>query len=49
MKQFIHLRTLTLIWGFLVSWAFTGELIVALPMFATMAIGNTVIMFALRK
>lgn len=45
MTPFIKTRILTLIWGFLVSYAFTGKLIVAIPMFAVMAIGNTIIMW----
>jgi len=45
MKKFLGLRSTTLVWGFLVSWFFTGELIVAGKIFAAMAIGNTVIMY----
>jgi len=49
MSTFIKLRLATLMWGFLVSWLFTGKLIVALPMFAVMAIGNSIIMYIYSK
>lgn len=45
MTNFLYARIGTLVWGFAVSWLFTGELIVALPMFLTMALGNTLIMY----
>ena len=49
MDRFLRTRTLTLIWGFLVTYLFTQELIVAVPLFATMAIGNTLIMYFTTK
>ena len=48
-KRFWYMRTGTLIWGFTVSWAFTGKLIVAIPMFTTMVIGNSLIMYFSNK
>jgi hypothetical protein len=47
--RFWKIRAATLIWGFAVSLAFTGSLVTAVPMFATMALGNTVLIWALSK
>ena len=44
-SNFVKMRIATLVWGFAISWAFTGKLIVAIPMFATMALGNTFLMW----
>ncbi|MBU2101492.1 hypothetical protein KKH05_02135 [Patescibacteria group bacterium] len=42
MSPFWKTRIATLIWGFTVSIIFTGKLVVAVPMFAVMVIGNTI-------
>lgn len=39
------MRTGTLLWGFAVSLAFTQQLIVAVPMFTAMVLGNSIIMY----
>lgn len=49
MNTFWKVRTATLVWGFLVSYAFTGNLGFASVMFGVMVIGNTVIMKLLIK
>ena len=45
MKKFWGLRISTLIWGFAISFYFTGQLVTASKIFAAMAIGNTLIMY----
>ncbi len=47
MNAFWKARLATFLWGFLVSYGFTGKLVVALPMFLVMAIGNTILMWIL--
>jgi len=44
MSNFWKTRIFTLIWGFGCSVFFTGHLMVAVPMFVTIVIGNTIIM-----
>ncbi|PIR98245.1 MAG: hypothetical protein COT89_00870 [Candidatus Colwellbacteria bacterium CG10_big_fil_rev_8_21_14_0_10_42_22] len=44
MSSFWKTRIATLVWGFIVSIIFTGKLIVAVPMFTVMVIGNTILM-----
>lgn len=45
MSLFLKARIATLIWGFTISYLFTGKLITAGIMFSIMAIGNTIIMW----
>lgn len=49
MSNFLKVRLATLIWGFMISYLFTGKLITAGLMFAVMAAGNTIIMWLLVK
>ena len=49
MNTFWKVRIATLIWGFTVSYMFTGDLGFASTMFAVMVIGNTIIMKVLIK
>ena len=44
MGNFAKVRLATLFWGFLVMWAFTGNLGITSKSFIVIAIGNTVIM-----
>lgn len=44
LSSFAKTRLSTLLWGFSVSWYFTGELVTAVPMFTTMVVGNTILM-----
>jgi len=44
MNTFWKVRIATLLWGFAVSYAFTGRLGFASLMFGTMVVGNTLIM-----
>lgn len=44
-RDFLILRSLTLLWGFGVSLVFTGELITSVAMWTVVVIGNTVIMW----
>ncbi len=48
-KRFLAVRLATLTWGFLITYFFTGQLILASKIFAVIAIGNTVIMYLLVK
>lgn len=45
MSRFWRLRLSTLLWGFAVSLVFTGSLVTAVPMFAVIVAGNTVLMW----
>ena len=45
LSRFWKLRLSTLAWGFLVSLIFTGSLVTAVPMFAVIVTGNSVLMW----
>lgn len=47
--KFLKVRIATLIWGFCVTYFFTGHLVTSLELFAVMALGNTFIMWLLLK
>jgi len=49
MSTFWKVRLATMIWGFAISWLFTGQIGLASSMFLVMIIGNTVIMKVLIK
>lgn len=44
-RRFLALRLTTMAWGFIVSWAFTGSLVTAVPMWTVLVLGNTVLMW----
>lgn len=44
-RDFLKLRLLTLLWGFGVSLAFTGQLVTSVAMWSVVVAGNTVIMW----
>ena len=45
MSRFWKLRLSTLTWGFLVSLAFTGQLITSIAMWSVVVVGNSVLMW----
>lgn len=45
MSRFLKMRLATALWGFAVSFAFTGSLVVAVPLFAAQFLGNSVLMW----
>ena len=49
MSTFWKVRIATLVWGFSVSYVFTGSLGFASAMFGVMVLGNTIIMKLLIK
>ena len=48
-SRFLKLRLSTLIWGFLVSLAFTGSLVTSVAMWTVVVVGNTVLMYRYAK
>jgi hypothetical protein len=49
MSDFVKLRLSTLTWGFLVSLAFTGQLVTSIAMWTVVVAGNTVLMWRYAK
>ena len=49
MSRFWKLRVSTLLWGFTVSLVFTGSLVTAVPMFAVIVLGNSVLMYVFSR
>lgn len=49
MSSFWKMRISTVVWGFLVSLVFTGELITSLAMWSVVVIGNTILMWIFTK
>jgi hypothetical protein len=45
LTRFWKLRLSTLVWGFLVSYLFTGSLVTSLAMWTVVVAGNTVLMW----
>ena len=45
MSRFLKLRISTLVWGFLVSLAFTGSIVTSVAMWAVVVAGNTLLMY----
>ena len=49
MSRFWKLRLSTLTWGFLVSLAFTGQLVTSVAMWTVVVLGNTLLMWRYAK
>lgn len=49
MSDFWKMRLSTLTWGFLVSLAFTGQLVTSIAMWSVVVAGNTVLMWRYAK